>query len=593
MAVILVLIPEWETCSLVLEVPPGTPAVIVEKGRVKTATLRAQRNGVEKGMKLNYAQYLCPELLVMPADENRTQRAFNFVMEALEEVTPFAQVIRPGLALLPAPKEIKNLSNQAKPLADFLNQIVDSIALSTQAEAYVAAGETCLEAWVKLNNYLPEQPHYPTVESFPLLGLTELFPKSAPEIAKMLQELTYLGVETIAEVQTLGWDTLQTRFGLAAHQLKQLVANGNIATTTSKAELELSIEMEFPVLLQDPLLVVGQILDQAQQLIQKMQAKQVSAQAINIQAQLQIPREITDEIDRTYLETQLIQIERSWALFNLPNATDITTRIEWQLQAWLQQYQNQTARQLNSANYQTYYESEFYTQIFGIKQLKVTATGLIPIGETIQKLWGNKTASDLRAVRAAEKIQQKLGDGKTHQISITPGWDPLSRVKTRAWGEKIRKTPWEEWTPHRKWRNHPNYQTTQTWQGSFNLPAPSTVFQPSLAVQLSDALAQPVEVTETGLLTAVPTHLHLSAKTRAYLQNQRFHWPKTLCVTAVIGPWIHLGKWWENERKTGKVWLKITVEIPLEPADAYTESVPPQQLLIVYEQRQWRLGGIW
>lgn len=593
MAVILVLIPEWETSSLVLEVPPGAAAVIAEKGKVKTATLRAQRKGVEKGMKLKYAQYLCPELLIMPADQNRTQRAFNIVMEALAENTPFAQVIRPGLALIPHVKETAILTSETSSLTEFLNQIVDSIAVNAQAEAYVAFGENCLEAWVKLNNYLPVTPHYLTVESFPLLGLTEFFPKTALEIVKMLEELTYLGVETLADLQLLGWDALQTRFGLAAHQLKQLVVGGKITTTPLTTELDLSVEMDFPTLLQDPLLVVGQILEQAQQLIQKMQEKQVSAQAINIQAQLQIPWETTDDTERSYLETQLIQIERSWALFNLPTVTDITTRIQWQLQAWLQQYQNQTARQLNAENYQTYYESDFYTEIFGIKQLKVTATGLIPIGETIQKLWGNKTASDLRAMRAAEKLQQKLGDGKTHQISITAGWDPLSRVKIRAWAEKIRKNPWEEWAPNKTWQNYPNYQATQTWQGSFNLPAPSTVFQPPLAVQLIDSLKQPVEVTETGLLAALPTQLHLSAKTCAYLQTQRVHWPSTLYITAVLGPWIHLGKWWENNHKTGRIWLKITIEPPPETANVLAESSPTQELLIVYERGQWGLGGIW
>ncbi|EEH64050.1 hypothetical protein HMPREF0044_1069 [Gleimia coleocanis DSM 15436] len=73
--------------------------------------------------------------------------------------------------------------------------------------------------------------------------------------------------------------------------------------------------------------------------------------------------------------------------------------------------------------------------------MELVATDLVPVAVNAQKLWGNKTASELRAINAALKIQTRLGNGQVQQLRVVPGWDSHSRVEYREWGEKIISLP--------------------------------------------------------------------------------------------------------------------------------------------------------
>ena len=64
-------VPNWELSSLVVEVPPGAPAAVVDRFRVQVVTPAAQDCGVKVGMSQVMAQYCCPELLIFPPDPGR------------------------------------------------------------------------------------------------------------------------------------------------------------------------------------------------------------------------------------------------------------------------------------------------------------------------------------------------------------------------------------------------------------------------------------------------------------------------------------------------------------------------------------------
>ena len=75
-------VPNWELSSLVVEVPPGAPAAVVDRFRVQVVTPAAQDCGVKVGMSQVMAQYCCPELLVFPPDPGRETVAFEAPMAA-------------------------------------------------------------------------------------------------------------------------------------------------------------------------------------------------------------------------------------------------------------------------------------------------------------------------------------------------------------------------------------------------------------------------------------------------------------------------------------------------------------------------------
>lgn len=428
MSVILTLIPNWETHSLVLDVPPGALAAVVVKNRIHAATFSAQKYGVKVGMKLDLAKQICPDLLVMAMDESRSQRAFKVILEALDSVSAFVQGIRPGLAMLRPPQELKEKEKE-----EFLESIVDAVAWHTQAEAYVGWGNNLLEAWGEVLSFLPEAVHeYGNIKSvtdLPVGALAELFSAEAVPEQNMLTELQQLGVIKLKQLQQLGWAALNSRFGMAAQNLRNLVEFGVGQKMTVPKDTEISVVLKLDEPAQNPLLIVGQLVRQVEEIIQRMQGRQVSAQNLLIEALIQIPEISSSNGFLGSTGEEIVSRGRNWALFEFPTVLDLTTRLQWQLQVWLEDLSSRCILLKNepSAANQT---------DLGIVEIRLTATDLIPISLVTQKLWGNKTAAEIRALTVAMKIQTRLGAGNVQQVRVVPGWDPISKVEYRELGAK-------------------------------------------------------------------------------------------------------------------------------------------------------------
>lgn len=572
MSVIVVCIPKWETNVLVLDVLPGMPAVTVKRGRIQEATLEATKQGVEKGMRLTLAQHLCPYLEVLPVDKSREQRAFTTVMEALDEVTPFAQVIRPGIALFPVPPQQDTVEYREQ----LVEATIDAIASKTGAESYAAWGQTILEAWLQLENYhCAAQQRITQVEDLPLASLRSLFTAEDLNLQTVFSELLLLGVETIGEVKALGWDNLTTRFGLAAQTLRKLVEENWVPGYKLVEPTEVSFSLEFANPVEDPLLIVGQTLGQAQKLIAKLQGKQVSPQGLCISAQMLIPTQVCNSLGEVETQVEEISLQRSWAVFDFPTASEVTSRLQWQLQAWLQTQQRKLP--LTSEDYSEQTVNQLPS--FGFTGLTVEATCLTPIAETTQKLWGNRSASEIRALDTAIKLQAKLGQGQVLQVKVRSGWDPLSRVEYREWGEQVVNAAWEDWNLKEKHRDHPTYSSQCQWWGKVSGEAPSIVFTQALPACLLTGDREVVQLKETGLLNAVPTYLQLPAETLRKLSSKAVFLTENQPVTEVYGPWVQLGGWWEPNPTKGKAWLRVKTN--------------EYELLLVLQNKSWQLVGIW
>src|SRR5690625_7998181 len=88
-------VPDWPVGAAISEGLAGAhePVAVHDNRQIVVADAQARRMGVRRGMRRRTAQGICPELVLIAADEGRDVRAFESVVQAAEEVGAQLQVI--------------------------------------------------------------------------------------------------------------------------------------------------------------------------------------------------------------------------------------------------------------------------------------------------------------------------------------------------------------------------------------------------------------------------------------------------------------------------------------------------------------------
>ena len=81
--------------------PPTSPVAVTLANRVIACSASARAAGVRRGLRRREAQARCPQLHVVTADPARDARHFEDVTAAVDYLVPRAEVLRPGLLVLP------------------------------------------------------------------------------------------------------------------------------------------------------------------------------------------------------------------------------------------------------------------------------------------------------------------------------------------------------------------------------------------------------------------------------------------------------------------------------------------------------------
>ncbi|MFC6935836.1 hypothetical protein ACFQHO_39820 [Actinomadura yumaensis] len=91
--------PDWPATAA--GVDAATPGAVVLQNRVVACTAAARAEGVRRGQRLRDAQRRCPGLAVRERDTDAEGRLFERVVEAVAELVPKVEVVRPGLCAIP------------------------------------------------------------------------------------------------------------------------------------------------------------------------------------------------------------------------------------------------------------------------------------------------------------------------------------------------------------------------------------------------------------------------------------------------------------------------------------------------------------
>src|SRR5512132_484638 len=92
--------PDWPVVAA--GAPPDSLTAVVHANRVVACSAAARAEGVRPGLRRREAQGRCPELELLAHDPARDARAFEPALVAVEQLTPWVEVVQPGECAFPA-----------------------------------------------------------------------------------------------------------------------------------------------------------------------------------------------------------------------------------------------------------------------------------------------------------------------------------------------------------------------------------------------------------------------------------------------------------------------------------------------------------
>ncbi|MCC2313200.1 DNA polymerase Y family protein [Cellulomonas xiejunii] len=516
-------VPDWPVVAAMAadEVPVDAPAAVHDGRRVTAVSALARADGVRRGMRRRQAQGVCPELVLLPADDARDVRLFEPVAAATETVVAGVEVARPGLLLLPAGGAARYHGSE-EALAE---RIVDAVARATGHECGVGTADGLLAAVLAARSGAVVEPGVSGVFLAPH-GVTELVhatttPEQAAEVARLVDLLHRLGLRTLGAFAALPAPDVHARFGRLgtwARTLARGLDERPPARRRPEADLEVSTDLDPPVDRVDTATFAGRRL--AEQLHADLVARSVTCGRLQVSA-------------RTDDGTELVRTWRTdlggWGAMA---AARITDRIRWQLDGWLTASAVATARDrrreawerdrgVGSGDRRVDVRApgdEDDLAPVALVRLTLTALDVAPAGAEATQLWGGPSGGDLRAHRALERAQSIVGGPGVLTATLQGGRDVRDQVHVRPWGEQ----------------SDPPRPADRPWPGRLPDPAPATVLVDPVRVEVRGVDGAPVRIDRRGRLSGSP------GTVRAQPDGD------DRAVAGWAGPWLLSDRWWSH-----------------------------------------------
>lgn len=524
-------VPDWPTTSLVVDTPPDSAAAVVHRGRINVATARARRAGVRRGMPVNTAQYLLPDLLLLPHDPLREAAAFEVVAQAFDTLAANVTCLRPGLAWAPAGGPTRWVGSE-----DLLAEaLIDEVARTCGAECQVgvATGVLAGVESARLGLVVPEEDTTGFLADLHLETLRPLLPLvTRGEARETLDILRELGVATCGDLVALGRTALLTRFGVTGEALWDLCTGGDPGTGSSRRapdEVEVTTAFDPPALELDPMVIGLRAL--AEDLAEHLWHRGLTSRNLGVWM-------------RTEAGTRR---ERSWAGVECSDTAEVVDRLRWQLRGWMDAGEGGPDS--------------------GLVEVGLVAHDLGPAPPNAT-LWGRSDAQT-RATRAALRVQSLLGEDEVLTPHLQGGYDPRSRIHEAVWGSPLPRLT----------------ALDGEWEGRVE-EAPSTMLDIPLPVELwgwteGTHHLVPVHVGGRGTLDVEPRLLvSLPTQTPTTRPPDAPEVGEETPVWVTGGPWPVRGRWWEGTgSRVARAYLRLG-----------REDGP--DLLLVQRAGRWSLEGI-
>lgn len=507
--------------------PATAPVAVTLANRVVACSAAARMAGVRRGLRRREAQARCPALHVVTADPARDARHFESVTVAVDDLVPRAEVLRPGLLVLPVRGAARYFGSEQT----VAERLVDAVA-AAGAECQVGVADQLPTAVFAARAGRIVEPGRDAQFLAPL-SVRQLATEpglTGPGREELVDLLWRMGIRTIGQFAELTRSDVATRFGadaVVAHRIARGEPARGPAGREPSPDLDAVLDCDPPIDRIDAAAFAGRSL--AGVLHRSLADAGVGCTRLAIHA-------VTANGE---------ELHRVWRCAE-PLTEDATAdRVRWQLDGWLNR------RDLNSR-----------------PTAPITVLRLHPVevvsAEALQlPLWGGIGEEDrMRARRALVRVQGLLGPEAVQVPVLSGGRGPVERITLIPLGDE----PVSRADPD------------QPWPGRLPEPAPAVLLDDP--VELLDAEGNPVRVTGRGLFSSEPVRLAGAdaADSRVLpAGGARLRW--------WAGPWPVDERWWDPDRtpnsRTGRT----------ARAQVLLDGEPQRALLLCYRQRRWYLEG--
>lgn len=312
--------------------------------------------------------------------------AFAPVLDAVDLLTPYVEVLEPGAFAVPLRRGAGGEAAFCETLIDTVAGLVDQDCLTGVADglfaAVLAAGEGRIVPPGGDAAFLAAR----DIRDLRATGLVE------PDTCETLR---HLGITTLGAFAALPGAAVAERFGPQARRA-QLLAAGQLARPLvprpADPDLHVSETPESPYETIEQAVFAARPL--AERLLAALDGRNLTCTRLTVTA-------------RT--ATGLTR-ERTWQIDPAVTAADLARRVRWQLEGWL-----------------------LSGETGAVTTLELAPGGLLGLVEAGRGLWDVKDAATARAEAALRHTQSLLGPEAVRIAALTDGRDLAERAGTAAW----------------------------------------------------------------------------------------------------------------------------------------------------------------
>lgn len=555
---------------------PDVPAaVLVGQGARRTVlacSAAARAAGVRRGQRVRDAQRLCPELRVHQRDEVAEERAFEPVVQAVEDVVAGVEVLRPGLIALAARGPARYHGGEAR-LAALVREAVADAGTEADGEPLgcgVGVADGAFAAGLAARRPVDEPLLVPPGAAAAFLAPYPLRVLEHPQLAEILDRL---GVRTLGAFAALPAADVANRFGPAgvgAHRLARGLDPRPPAARRPGEDLSAQYVFDPPAERDEPVVFAAKTL--ADRWRAGLAAAGVTCATVRI--------ELVTESGRG--------CARGWRNGDAPGAAlsaqALAQRVRWQLEGWRTRAETEVARSqradpasqgsvddiqlpdtpradggafaFDSAAATAPRPPALGTDADGQGADPVVLLRFVPGPLAVdtgsqQTLWGREEVPD-RIGRVAERVQALLGHAGVTVLHPAGGRDPAALVEHVPWGEQPRAEAADA--------------AHAPWPGAVPAPWPALVPDEPLPAALLDARGTRLGVSGRARLTGRPAVLVLDGA--------------RLRVVDWAGPWPYHERPWRADDSRRRARLQVAT------ADG-------RAFLLALERGSWRVEGVY
>ncbi len=446
--VLVVWCPDWPVTATGLDA--ATPSAVISRAMVEACSSAARAVGVRRGQRVRDAQRHCPDLVVRDRDLDAEGRMFESVASAVARITPWVEVVRPGVCAIPVRGAARYHGTGHEEDEESLRIHVQDAVVEHGFDCGtgIADGPFAAELAARADEggvVVPAGGTPAFLDPYPVTVL------GRPELAGLLDRL---GVRTLGAFAALPARHVAGRFGtdeIRAHRLARGLDPRPLAPRSPHGDLSVSMEFDPPAVAAEQVVFAAKSL--AERLHDVLAAEALTCVRLGV--------EVTGTDGRT--------LTRLWRHDGALSALAVAERVRWQLTSW-----------------------ENTGQEGGITHLHLLPDQLVADEGRQEALWGEVTVSD-RVERAAARIQAMLG----HQAITRP-----FPSGGRGPGERIVRVPVGDLPPEPL--------TEGPWPARTPAPAPAVVHPEPLPAVVTDAGGAPVTVSARCVVSAPPHQVEIA-----------------------------------------------------------------------------------